>query len=408
MRVIAVGDDDQNIYEFRGSDSGYLYLLRKQRNGSFIEMAENYRSARHIVDFANGFATGIGNRMKSLPIVSMRENEGRVEVIRHRSGEMYRPIVDELVMRRNEGTSCVLTQTNDEAVILTALLRRNRLDCRLIQSLDGFSFWKVAEVRYFLRHLEKRCTAPVIADELWEDAKRMTSEKYRTSRILPLVMRCVEMFEQTTRAKYLGDFKEFLFESSVEDFCDISGEGIVVSTIHKAKGREFDNVYMLVSADRPMDDSLRRRYYVGMTRARNFLSVHTNAGFFSHLNADACIQDDNEYPMPEEVVLQLSHKDVNLGFFEKRKREILEMRSGDMLSYRDCMLHSATTGLPVAKLSAKMQKTLSEWEGRGYRVQSAEVRFVVAWKPKEAPKGASESAVLLADMTLRLADSVLS
>ena len=112
--------------------------------------------------------------------------------------------------------------------------------------------------------------------------------------------------------------------------------------------------------------------------------------------------------MPEEVVLQLSHKDVNLGFFEKRKREILEMRSGDMLSYRDYMLHSATTGLPVAKLSAKMQKTLSEWEGRGYRVQSAEVRFVVAWKPKEAPKGASESAVLLADMTLRLADSVLS
>lgn len=27
MRVIAVGDDDQNIYEFRGSDSGYMYRL---------------------------------------------------------------------------------------------------------------------------------------------------------------------------------------------------------------------------------------------------------------------------------------------------------------------------------------------------------------------------------------------
>lgn len=27
MRVIAVGDDDQNIFEFRGSDSGYMYQL---------------------------------------------------------------------------------------------------------------------------------------------------------------------------------------------------------------------------------------------------------------------------------------------------------------------------------------------------------------------------------------------
>jgi len=30
MRVIAVGDDDQNIYEFRGSDSGYMYTRARQ------------------------------------------------------------------------------------------------------------------------------------------------------------------------------------------------------------------------------------------------------------------------------------------------------------------------------------------------------------------------------------------
>jgi hypothetical protein len=28
----------------------------------------------------------------------------------------------------------------------------------------------------------------------------------------------------------------------VEDFCDVSGADVVVSTIHKAKGREFDDV----------------------------------------------------------------------------------------------------------------------------------------------------------------------
>lgn len=55
MRVIAVGDDDQNIYEFRGSDSKYMYQLTKEEGSRFIEMTENYRSERHLVDFSNDF-----------------------------------------------------------------------------------------------------------------------------------------------------------------------------------------------------------------------------------------------------------------------------------------------------------------------------------------------------------------
>jgi ATP-dependent DNA helicase RecQ len=48
-----------------------------------------------------------------------------------------------------------------------------------------------------------------------------------------------------------------------------------------------------------------------------------------------------------------------------------------------------------------MQNTLSVWHERGYHVASASVRFVVAWKPKDDPKEASETAVLLIDMELR-------
>jgi len=49
-----------------------------------------------------------------------------------------------------------------------------------------------------------------------------------------------------------------------------------------------------------------------------------------------------------------------------------------------------------------MKKTLSEWENKGYTVASASVRFVVAWKSKEAPKEDSELAVLLPDIHLSL------
>ena len=42
------------------------------------------------------------------------------------------------------------------------------------------------------------------------------------------VLRSLQIFEQTNRAKYYSDLKEFVFESSVEDFCDISKSDIVV------------------------------------------------------------------------------------------------------------------------------------------------------------------------------------
>lgn len=51
-------------------------------------------------------------------------------------------------------------------------------------------------------------------------------------------------------------------------------------------------------------------------------------------------------------------------------------------------------------ISAKMQTTLSESKTKCYEVKSASVRFIVAWKPKDAPKEESETAVLLADLTL--------
>ena len=106
--------------------------------------------------------------------------------------------------------------------------------------------------------------------------------------------------------------------------------------------------------------------------------------------------------MPEEIVLQLSHKDVFLGFFKERKQDVLALRGGDPLIYKGLILYSSSTHRPVAKLSQKMENALSEWEEKGYEVKSASVRFIVAWKPKDAPKEEPETAVLLADLVLSL------
>jgi ATP-dependent DNA helicase RecQ len=49
MRVIAVGDDDQNIYEWRGADSKYLLSFITEKKAAKYELITNYRSKSNLV-----------------------------------------------------------------------------------------------------------------------------------------------------------------------------------------------------------------------------------------------------------------------------------------------------------------------------------------------------------------------
>ena len=423
MRVIAVGDDDQNIYEFRGSNSQYLYELTQTEHSRFFEMTENYRSRRHIVDAANDFARNIRQRIKSTPIISMSQEDGEVKIVKHpyeiqeKRVYMYQPILEDIIRlqtscnqkatdgssdKKNE-TISILTQTNEEAVIMLALLHSHSINAKLVQSMDGLRFWNLAEVRYFLKKIDqglKETKSPIIPDNIWETAKHQTYQKYASSQALPYLRRSLQIFEQTNRAKYYSDLKEFVFESSVEDFCDITESDIVVSTIHKAKGHEFDHVLMLITHPEHPTDEILRRYYVGMTRAKQTLTIHTNGNLFDTLHTAQHLYDAQAYDEPNEIVLQLSHKDVNLGFSKPHKDTILSQRSGMPLTYHDHCLCLPATSRDIAQLSIKMNEKIGKWELKGYKVTTAKIRFIVAWKSKEAPKDEKESAIVLADLVM--------
>ena len=156
MRVIAVGDDDQNIYEFRGSDSDYMYRLAQETGSTFVEMTENYRSARQPVDFANGFLKTINKRIKSTPIISMRKEKGWVEVIRHHSTYMYQRLSKTYFNTRTKALRVYSPKQTKRLSILIALLRKHGINSKLIQSMDGLRFWNMAEMRYFLKYIDKR------------------------------------------------------------------------------------------------------------------------------------------------------------------------------------------------------------------------------------------------------------
>lgn len=184
-----------------------------------------------------------------------------------------------------------------------------------------------------------------------------TFSRYDGSSSLIYVKNCVDMFEKTNKSKYFNDFKEFVFESSVEDFCDFSDAEVIVSTIHKSKGKEFDDVFMLISDSRhkrnEINDEIMRRYYVGMTRAKNRLFIHTDSSCFDSLPADNYKVDRKKYDIPEEIVLQLTLKDVFLDLFKNKKSEILKIKGGNQLYYKDFQLFNSDTGNPVVTLSIK-------------------------------------------------------
>lgn len=402
MRVIAVGDDDQNIFAFRGSDSRYMSDLRNRPNSKFYEMVENYRSSRSVVALSNSYVRFISHRMKTNPITSMSKENGWTEIVKYSCKCMYQPVVESIKKAANGGSISVLTQTNEQAVVMAALLRRNGLNCKLVQTLGTMRFSNLMEVRYFMKKLKSKNKTPLISEDVWNDAKRALFARYPDSLSMEYVKRCIYLFEQTNEKKYYSDFGDYIFESSVEDFFDSEDAEIIVSTIHKSKGREYDDVYMMIDSVRN-DDNRQRLYYVGATRAKKRLFIHTTSNEFDGLPVDRCSRNDNFYTEPHEVALQLSYKGVYLDYSKGHQNEILALRSGDQLNYnsKDFTFADPKKGLSIAKLSKDAQKNILQWSEKGYHVTTSKIRFIVAWKPKNAPKDERETAVILLDLVLR-------
>lgn len=388
MRVIAVGDDDQNIYEFRGSNSEHLRTLIEHYGAAKYEMTENYRSKTNVIALANAFAESITDRMKTAPIEAVTEEAGVVRITHHTCANMEEAVVNELLATYKNGKACVLTNTNDEALRILGLLLKHGKRAKLIQSLDGFRLYNLLEIRVFLKAIDRNLHSPVISDDIWKNAKKELFSHYHNSACIDNVRRLILDFEATHSVKYRSDFEEFLNESKFEDFYDEQDQEVIyVSTIHKSKGREFDNVYMMLKNSAGKTDAERRALYVGMTRAKSNLYIHTNTTLFDKYRIDGVehVTDGAEYGEPTEIMLQTTHKDVVLDFFKNKKEIIFNLRSGSMLRIDDVYLVAELNGrdVRVAKLSKAFVETLEKLKGKGYSPKSAEVRFVVAWKGEE-------------------------
>ncbi len=386
MRVIAVGDDDQNIYEFRDASSKYLEQLIEENGALKYELIENYRSKSNLVDFANQFVKSIPHRLKSDPIVSVTNDNGNIRLIRYRSENLIAPLVRDVIGTGITGTACVLTTTNDKALQITGLLLKNGVQARLIQTNDGFSLYNLEEIRFFINRLNFTDDVFVISDEVWEKAKQELTDKFRGSTKLEICTNMIKDFETTNpKKKYKSDLEVFIRESKLEDFFSEGGETIFVSTIHKAKGKEFDNVFLLLENFDPTEDEAKRQLYVAMTRAKQNLTIHLNSDFLDRISVENIerIEDKEIYSQPNEVVMHLTHRDVWLSNFAKNQHAISKLTSGDALTV-NCDGGLDLNGQTVLKFSRKfMEEQMEDMQEKGYELKHAKVNFIVYWENKD-------------------------
>lgn len=403
LRVIAVGDDDQNIYGFRGSDSRYMRMLVDKYKAQTYELLVNYRSKNNLVLFAGLFIAQLSGRMKQSAVVSRDLKDGVIHITHYRSTNIVLPLVKNICESPLIGSTSILTLTNEDAMLIAFLLREQGMPVRLVQSNDGFRLSDLNEIHYFNDLLDISADACLIETGRWEWAKRELKNLFFNTPSWEICSNMIVKFESLYGdRKYRSDWETFLFESSMEDFYSYKGGEICVSTIHKAKGKEFENVFLLLNDDSKPYDSRLREIYVAITRAKQFLSIHLNDCYLNLIpKAYAGFQvDTKDYPMPEYLYFTLTHKDVWLDYFiNSLRQDIIEkLRSGSVLHLIDggCAVDNR---IEVLKFSTKFNSVIKQWQQKGYGLHQAFVNFIVFWKKQDDNR--EEVRIILPKISLK-------
>ena len=275
--LCAVGDDYQSIYAFTGASPEHL-LAMPQRfpHATVVRLEENYRSTPEILGFANRLVPKLGGAEKVLratlapgPEPTTRsfgepyaEAAFLVERVRelHDSGVPYEEMA---ILFRTNARSADYEEALSEAEIPSqgaALLSREGAK-QFLKALRGRPLSDARRVALDQGLLER------LPDRLGE---REVTRQNDLARLVKLA----EAFE--------GAVDEFVAHLE-ERFGHNAGRGVHLLTFHRAKGLEFEAVFLPRLEEKELPSKLsktpdalaeeRRLLYVGLTRAKRHLSV---------------------------------------------------------------------------------------------------------------------------------------
>lgn len=398
MTILAVGDDDQNIYRFRGANVSFIRRFHEDYQAEKHYLIENYRSTTNIIAAANQLIRHNSDRMKTdhpirindarrmIPAGGNRQisdplSHGRVQVLQVEGvQEQAYCVLEEIQrLRRIEGKfdldSCaVLAKEWKELDLLRSVFESNGIAVNLHWGRSGklpglHRIRENATLFEYLRGIrsESRSGSALLEivpidpsrDNLWHANLRRLIRDWmeETSNIAQPVIRIEEYFNEAfadqRRSRNLG-------------------KGIFLSTVHSVKGLEFDHVFLLGEHWQELTpeaaEEERRLYYVAMTRARETLQLFAITGIqnphTAALSGDCVVRRflssicDNRQPIVRHTLLGM--EDLYLDFAGVRREEhparlaLIQLNVGDRLQLEirnDHLELVNIEGLSVARLS---------------------------------------------------------
>ncbi|MCB0853797.1 MAG: ATP-dependent helicase, partial [Bacteroidetes bacterium] len=399
-RMIAAGDDDQNIYEFRGASVQFMQRLVEGEKARTYFLTDNYRSGQHIVEFSNSFLGFLPtSRLKSRTVLrSKREQPGAVQMVKYAQKGFIEAFCQSIARADLKGTIGVLTYSNEEAYLTASRLKNLGMPATLVASTKEFQLKNLIELKEFSFLLEKAVNSVSgwISNEIWNKLKQKLKAKYERSVDWPLVDKIIHTFDREKKYKYRVDWLEYINHAKIEDFYSEEKGRVFVSTMHKIKGKQFDKVFLLLDSFKLKGDAEARVVYVAITRPRNYLEVHTHLPIFDQI-ATPGLKKTTGNSSTESLpffTIQCSLSDVVLSHFHNDdiKARVKLLMTGDELEFSQGtkFYRAALPGQwneMAACFSLSLKSTLDQHFAKGYKVKSLRVGHIVYWWDKEMEAG---------------------
>ncbi len=424
LTLMAVGDDDQNIYQFRGANIGFIRRFQEDYEAETYYLTENYRSSKHIIDAANQLILVNQDRMKAKqPIVINKDRsnlpaggewqqrdlfaKGRVQFLQSPAFDLTQQAA--CIVAEMQRLKSLSPEWNWSEVAILARewstcdpLRNlcHRLDipvCRYFS--ESPPLFRIREIHEFLDALKADRDAWLSPVQLKELLRSLQANKAQNLwwDLLETV-RQEWLHEAGHMQQAVTRILDFYYESLMAYKQSRQFDtGLLLSTVHSAKGMEYEHVFICDGGwakykNQAQEEEARRLYYVAMTRARKTLTLCSNVQtpnpligslegdsvFKKSVQATADMMADASYGR----VKMLSLKDIDLGYagsFEQKHSihtALLRLQSGDQLQMLDAagQLFLLSGNIRVAKLSKKAN---ASWKNHWQTIHFIEVIAVV-------------------------------